>query len=106
MLSVVLIFVREASYMNSVATGRRLAMSDALEFDLERYKALLPSLAGSEGKFALVFEGELKGVFESYADALNAGYKAAGLKPFLVKQIAATEFVAYFTRDVDAVCHI
>jgi len=81
-------------------------MADELEQDLEKYRAILPSLVGSEGKFALVVSGELKGVFESYADALNAGYQEAGLKPFLVKQIAATEFVAYFTRDVDGECRI
>jgi hypothetical protein len=90
--------------MNSVAAGE-IAMSDPLERDLETYKALLPTLTGSEGKYALIFEGNLKGVFESYSDALNAGYGVAALKPFLIKQIAATEFVAYFTRDVDAVCH-
>lgn len=43
-------------------------------------------------------------MFGSYEDALSAGYADAGLKPFLVKQIAATEFVAYFTRDVDGEC--
>lgn len=81
-------------------------MADPLKPDLERYKELLPSLTASEGKFALIFERDLKGIFETYADALAAGYKVAGLKPFLVKRIATTEVVSYFTRDIDGACRI
>jgi hypothetical protein len=76
-------------------------MPDPLERDLAAYKDLLPTLTASEGKFALLYKGELKGIFDSYADALDAGYKMAGLDPFLVKQIATTEYVAYFTRDIE-----
>ena len=79
---------------------------EALSKDLEAYKSLLPRLAGSEGKFALVANGALIEVFETYTDALTAGYRVAGLGPFLIKQIAATEFVAYFTRDVETECRI
>ena len=81
-------------------------MADPLEKDLIKYKELLPTLTGSEGKFAVIFQGELAGIFQSYEDALQAGYKAAGTEPFLVKKIAATEFISYFTRDVGNECHI
>ncbi len=75
-------------------------MADLLERDLAKYRELLPTLTANEGKFALIYKGELKSVFNSYSDALAAGYDLAGLEPFLVKQIAATEYVAYFTRDI------
>jgi hypothetical protein len=81
-------------------------MPDPLERDLAAYKNLLPTLTVSAGKFALFYKGEHQGVFDSYTDALDAGYKLAGLEPFLVKQILTTEYVAYFTRDIDVVCPI
>ena len=79
--------------------------ADPLQQDLDKYKELLPTLTQSEGKYALIFKGNLLGIFESYSDALTAGYKEAGLQPFLVKRIATTEFVAYFTRQIDLPCH-
>lgn len=79
-------------------------MPDPLDQDLAKYKELLPTLTANEGKYALFYKADLKGIFESYSDALAAGYQAAGLEPFLVKRIAATEFVAYFTRDIDLPC--
>ncbi len=75
-----------------------------LDRELAKYRELLPTLTANEGKFALFYRGELKGVFDSYSDALAAGYDVAGLEPFLVKQIATTEYVAYFTRDINAAC--
>lgn len=83
-------------------TGQRV-MAD-LERDLAKYRELLPTLTANEGKFALFYKGELKGVFDSYSDALSAGYDLAGLEPFLVKQVATTEYVAYFTRDITTAC--
>jgi len=80
-------------------------MTDPLEQDLAKYQEILPTLSASEGKYAVIFKGELKGIFETYADALGCGYKEAGLQPFLVKRIATTELVAYFTRDIDSSCH-
>ena len=75
-----------------------------LDRELAKYRELLPTLTANEGKFALFYRGELKGVFDSYSDALAVGYDVAGLEPFLVKQIATTEYVAYFTRDINAAC--
>lgn len=79
-------------------------MSDHLKRELDTFNKLLPSLADKEGKFALVFSEELLGTYDSYADALAAGYEKAGLKPFLVKRISATESVSYFSRDLGAAC--
>jgi hypothetical protein len=79
-------------------------MTDPLERDLEKYKQLLPTLSASEGKFALIVNAELKGIFDTYSDALAAGYKEAGLSPFLIQRIATTESVSYFTREIGADC--
>ena len=73
----------------------------ALEKELETYKQQLPTLAAAHsGKFALVHDTQVAGVYDSYADALRAGYEKFGLKPFLVKQIYLTEKAHYFTRDI------
>jgi hypothetical protein len=82
----------------------RRAVPDPLERDLQKYKDLLPTLNANEGKFVVIYKGELLGIFQTYSDALDAGYKTANLEPFLVKQISTSEYVAYFTRDVVAVC--
>lgn len=72
----------------------------ALEKELETYKAKLPELAASEGKYALVHGDTLVDVFGSYEDALREGYRQFGVKPFLVKQIHAVERVQFVTRMV------
>ncbi|HEY5048226.1 MAG TPA: hypothetical protein VII49_09420 [Rhizomicrobium sp.] len=79
-------------------------MAEVLELELATYKRLLPSLLKDEGKYAVIKGEALIGIFDSYSDALAEGYKVAKLKPFLVKKIAATETVAYFSRDVDSAC--
>jgi hypothetical protein len=77
----------------------------ALERETETYNRLLHAeLAAEVGRFALIAEDDLLGVFDSYNDALTAGYKARQLQPFLVKKITAVEAVAYFSRDFGAQC--
>ncbi len=77
----------------------------ALERELETYQKLLHGeLAAEVGRYALITKDDLLGVFDSYNDALTAGYKECGLDPFLVKKIAAVETIAYFTRDLGAQC--
>jgi hypothetical protein len=79
-------------------------MSAALERELKTYKAELPALMAQEGKFVLIFEDKVLGTFEAYSDAIQAGYKAAGVKPFLVKKITGDETIAYFSREFAPVC--
>jgi hypothetical protein len=82
-----------------------MATAMALEQELQTYQKLLHSeLATEEGRFALIAGDDLLGVFDSYNDALTAGYKERGLEPFLVKQVASVETVAYFSRDFGAQC--
>lgn len=75
--------------------------ANVLERELAAYKAALPGLLPQQGKFALVFGEKVLNTYDSYADALRAGYEVAGLVPFLVKKISGTEAVAYFTRDIE-----
>lgn len=72
----------------------------SLEREIKTYTNRLPELKAQEGKFVLIAGEEIGGFFETYQDALKAGYEKYGLRPFLVKQISAIESLAYFTRDL------
>ena len=65
----------------------------ALEAALETYRQNLALLLKEEGKFVLIFERNIAGLFDTYEDALSAGYEKFGVKPFLVKRIEAVEQV-------------
>jgi hypothetical protein len=67
-----------------------------LQQELATYEQLLPTLSADEGRFALIAGENLLGVYGAYLDALEAGYRARGLKPFLVKQIATFELRPFF----------
>jgi hypothetical protein len=62
----------------------------ALVKELRAFRRELPRLLEQEeGRFALVHEDQLAGVFDTYEDALQVGYEKYQLRPFLVKQIRA-----------------
>ena len=71
-----------------------------LEQELATYEAMRAELAQHEGTYALISGDQLLGIFDSQGDALDAGYKAKGLDPFLVKRISRIESVLYFSRDI------
>lgn len=71
-----------------------------LATEIEAYDRLFDSLKSQEGKFAVIYGDKLLAVLDTYDDALAIGYKEAGLKPFLVKQISSMPFVANYTRDL------
>lgn len=71
-----------------------------LEKELEVYKNKLPELKENEGKFAVI-HGEQVEVFDTYEDAVKAGYKEFGLEPFLVKRIQSIEQVQFVSRFVN-----
>jgi hypothetical protein len=73
----------------------------ALEQELQTYKAKLPELKASEGKFVLIHGDELVDVFGTYEDAIKEGYSRFKLEPFLVKQIHSIEQVQFISRLVD-----
>jgi len=74
--------------------------SPHLETELKTYEEKKRSLLGDEGKFVLIHGEELAGVWDTYEDALKAGYEKYGVTPFLVKQIQGTERVQFFTRNL------
>lgn len=82
-------------------------MTMALEKELATFNRALPGLVGeSEGRFALVIGDEVKGIFEAYADALQEGYKEAGLDtPFLVKKVTVVGDSAHYSRPLE-VCRV
>lgn len=98
-------FDNERGPMLASVRNERRGSVMALEQELETYQRLLSTtLAAEEGRFALIAGSDLLGVFDSYNDALTAGYKERKLEPFLVKRVATTESVAYFTRDIGTTC--
>jgi hypothetical protein len=72
--------------------------------DLAAFEEQKEKLEGQGGKFAVFFEGQLLGLFESSHEAYTKGYEAAGLKPFLVRQITTIPSVQHFTRAVRFKC--
>jgi hypothetical protein len=73
-------------------------VEEVLDQEIETYRQQLPSLLLEEGKFALIHGRELVGLFDSYQDALTAGYEKFGVQPFLVKQIKAIEQAHFISR--------
>lgn len=77
----------------------------ALEKELATYERLLPTLLSQEGKFALIHDETLDGVYDTYEDALKVGYQTVGVdRPFLVKQIQAVQQVQSVTRNLIFPC--
>ena len=81
-----------------------MAKANKLEKELATYTENLSDLLSRAGKYVLIKGDHIEGTYDSYADALQAGYKEFGLEPFLVKQIAPTERILSFTRDYEFVC--
>ena len=65
----------------------------ALETEIERYNELLPELlkVHGEGKFAVIHERELLGVFPSNREGYRAGLNAFGVVSFLLRPIRAVQ---------------
>ena len=66
----------------------------------ERHKDAL--LAQGAGKFVLIHRRDVIGTWDTYEDALKAGYDRYGVaEPFMVKCIEGLEGVQFFSRDVN-----
>jgi hypothetical protein len=74
----------------------------ALEKELAFFDANLIDLLDNEGKFVVVRDETIDGPYDTYEEALQAGYDRFGLTPFLVKQIHKVEPIHYFSRDLPA----
>jgi hypothetical protein len=67
----------------------------------EREKERL--LSENEGRYVVIRGDDILGVWDTYEDAIKAGYEKAKLEKFFVKQIQGIEKILHFTRDL-AVC--
>jgi aromatic ring-cleaving dioxygenase len=77
----------------------------ALEKELATYERLLPTLLDQEGKFVLIHDETLDGVYDTYEDALKVGYQTLGVdRPFLVRQIQAVQLIQSVTRNLIFPC--
>jgi hypothetical protein len=76
-------------------------MARPLERELATFDRLLPTLKEKEGKYVLIFGDEMVDIFETYPEALLAGYQKSKFGPFLVKKILRVTPEAYFSRDFE-----
>jgi hypothetical protein len=75
-----------------------------LEKELAKYEELKPELLKTdEGKFVLIRDSSLIGVFESFDEGVKAGYQKFGNAPFLVKQIIAFDSPVNFISNLLAI---
>ena len=73
-----------------------------LHQELETYEKSRDQLLAQGAEKYVVIQGtNILGVWETYTDALQAGYDKCGVDhPFLVKRIERIEKIQHFTRDV------
>ena len=74
-----------------------------LEKELETFKSKLSEWPEREGKYVLIHGELVIDFFDSYDDALKAGYAQFSLQPFLVKQIQLIEQVHFISRLVQPI---
>ena len=76
-------------------------MPQVLEIELKAYEQQRDHLlATAEGKFVLVRNDRVIGVYESKMDAIAQGYSLFGNVPFLVKQILKIEVPQNFVSNL------
>lgn len=67
-------------------------MAQLLDVELKTYEGSRDHLLGTaEGKFVLIRDKQVIGIYDSKMDAIAAGYHQFGNVPFLVKQILKVE---------------
>ena len=79
-----------------------LMAEEPLKRELETFEQhKLELLATAVGKFLLVQGDRIVGAWDTYADAIKAGYQEFGVNtPFLVKQLTRIERIQFFTRNL------
>ena len=71
---------------------------EILEEEIKTYEERKAELLLNEGKFVLIKKSDVQGFFDTYGDAVQAGYERFGLEPFFVKQIEAVKRVQFIAR--------
>lgn len=88
---------RDQHLRDAAEEDQPTAPISTLHEEIDTYVRHLPELLRNQGKF--VIEGvEVAGTFDSYQDALTAGYQRFKLASFLVKQIVAVERIDILPR--------
>lgn len=73
----------------------------SLDTELKTYEQNRDNLLGTaEGKFALIHNTQVIGIYDSKMDAISAGYQQFGNVPFLVKQILKVEAPLNFISNL------
>lgn len=76
----------------------------ALEHELQVYRLHLIDMLGdndvNEGKYTVIKDDVIAGVWPTRQEALAAAYEWFGLGPFLVKKLERNETDLYFSRDL------
>jgi hypothetical protein len=82
------------SIQTAVETPPKAA--ELLATEIATFQRELPRLlsAGEQRRWALVHGDEVAGIWDTFADAVEAGYDRFGLDPFLVQQVASEEHAA------------
>jgi len=75
-----------------------------LKKELQVFARNLKTLLADEGKYVVISEETILGVYDSFEEALKDGYDSCGLTPFLVKQILPRDEVVFINRDVLPQC--
>lgn len=76
-------------------------MTQLLEVELKTYEQHRDKLLGTaEGKYVLIRDDQVVGVFDSKMDAIAQGYQRFGNVPFLVKQILKVEVPQNFVSNL------
>jgi len=90
-----------------------MTKKEPLEKEIETYEKNKDRLlAESPGKYVLIQEGKIEGIFESQKDAMNTGFEKFGNVPFLVKKIELVEQKQNFTSNLISItpsetkCHV
>lgn len=72
-----------------------------LDAELKAYEENRDQLLGTaEGKFVLIQNNQVVGLYDSKMDAIAMGYQQFGNVPFLVKQIVKVEAPQNFTSNL------
>ena len=76
-------------------------MPPILDAELKTYEKNRDQLLGTaEGKFVLIQNSQVVGIYDSKMDAIAMGYQQFGNVPFLVKQIVKVEAPQNFTSNL------
>ena len=76
-------------------------MAQVLETELKTYEHRRDHLLGAaEGKFVLIRNDQVIGIYDSKMDAISEGYRQFGNVPFLVKQIVKVEVPQNLTSSL------